>query len=404
MNFFLKFFPGKRVYMDYASTTPPLPEVLSAMAGLSADSFANPSSIYKEGLEAKKILAGARERVADVLGVKSFEIVFTGGGTESDNLAILGLAPAMKKEGKAHIVATPIEHPAVLEPLKRLEEDGFKISYLPISKSGVVKAEDVEKAVRPETGLVVAMHANNEIGSIQPIRRIGLLLKNIREKTLSEWPLFHTDSSQAANYLDISPNSLGVDLMALDGSKIYGPKGTGALFVRHSVSLSPIIFGGGQEGGLRSGTENPASAVGFAEAIFIAARDREAESKRLTALREHFFSRLEKELPELSVNGDKKMRLPGNVNVCLPRAGGEKEKTLGEDSRGEFAVIQMDILGIACASVTACRGAKGYYSHVLPAIGRRECAGSSLRFSMGRGTTKRDVDRVVEALKKIIRS
>ncbi len=391
----------KRIYLDYASTTPIDDDVVRAMKPYLQESFANPSAIYREGVFAKRSLSEARTSIARVLSCKSEEIIFTASGTESNNLALLGVFRAAKKKiAKPHIITTKIEHPSVLEVMEQIEREGGEVSYVGVAENGIVRPVDIQKALRPETILISIMYANNEMGTIQPLREIFRVIQNF-QKTKSggvksgNYPYLHTDASQAANYLSLNVDSLGVDLMTLDASKIYGPKGVGALFIKKKVSLNPIIFGGGQERGLRSGTENVAGIVGMAKAIEIAGKFRNSESgeiSRLAKLRDYFISEVLKRFGEARLNGDPKLRLPNNVNICFP----------GVDA--EFAVLKLDNAGISCASASACNNlSENSASYVIGALPKgKECAKSSLRFTLGRSTTKKEIDTVLEILPTVI--
>lgn len=402
MGILKNFFKKPRIYCDYASTTPTDPRVVLAMKPFWNTSFHNPSSLYEEAVLVKKVVGDARTRIAQLLGIQSREIVFTGSGTESANMAVLGIYEAAKKNWKRekppHIIVSAIEHPAVLESAREVSRRGGAITILPVSEKGIVNVEELKKSIIPETVLVSVMYANNEIGTIQPIREIGTMLKTVRAERLgggNTTPLyFHTDASQAFNYCDCTMSMLGADLMTLDGSKVCGPKGVGLLVVRGTIELQPVIFGGGQEQGKRSGTENVPFIVGFAEALEIAAEMRKEESKRLLALRDHCIEQLLKEIPHARLNGDEKSRVPNNVNICIPHI----------DS--EFAVIKLDREGIACSSASSCSShAPDSRSYVLEALGQgRECAGSSLRFTFGRGTTRKDIEQLIKIVPRVVRS
>ncbi len=390
-----------RIYLDHASTTPVDNQVLKAMKPYLQESFANPSSIYREGVLAKEAVVNARKNIAKELSCRSEEIFFTSGGTESNNLALLGIFRAAKKKiARPQVITTQIEHPSILEVMKQIEREGGEVKYISVGENGIVRAADIEKALHPDTVLVSVMQVNNEIGTIQPLRDISRGIKNF-QKTLSpklralSFPFLHTDASQAANYLSLNIDSLGVDLMTLDSSKIYGPKGVGMLFIKRGIMVEPILFGGGQERGLRSGTENVAGIVGMAEALAIVGKLRDSKSEeisRLLALRDYFIFEVLKKFPNARLNGDPKLRLPNNVNICFP----------GVDA--EFAVLKLDNAGIAAASASACNNlSENSASYVIEALPQgRECSRSSLRFTLGRATTKKEIDTVLEILPKII--
>ena len=400
MNIFGK---KKRIYLDYASTTPLSREVFSAMKPFFSDRFENPSSIYREGVLARRVVDDSRSSIARMLLVRPEEIIFTGSGTEANNIALLGVFRAAKRVMKnvPHIVTTKIEHPSILEVCKQIEREGGEVTYVGVSKSGVVDPKEIVATLRPETILVTVMYANNEIGTIQPMKEIARAIKHFkkqkREGDFAGAPFFHTDASQAANYLSLKTDSLGVDMLTLDASKIYGPKGIGLLFVRKDVPLSPIIFGGGQEKGIRSGTENVPAIVGFAKALELVAKLREGEVSRLTVLRDYFISELLKKFSptgRISLNGHLDIEcpsLPNIVNICF----------LGLNA--EFAVIQLDEAGVCVASASACKNlSDDSASYVIEETSGPSCSQSSLRFSLGPATTKKELDRVIKVLNKVL--
>lgn len=382
--------------MDHASTTPVHPEVLKAMKPFFDIRHANPSSLYKEGVDARNVLEASRKETAHLLGAQSDEIIFTASGTESDNLALVGVVQKAKEAGieKPHIITSVIEHPAILEVCKMLTQWGCEVTYVPVDEEGIIVVSELKKALTENTVLVSVMYANNEIGTIQPVADIAKIVRNFRKSKVSKnnnYPYMHTDASQAANYLDLSVARLGVNLMTLDGGKMYGPKGVGVLFVQRGVVIAPIIFGGGQERGLRSGTENVALIVGCSRALAIAQSNREKESERLAVLRDYFFTELKQRIPQVLINGSLTSRLPNNVNVCIPNL------------LGEFGVIKLDALGVACSSSSSCRTtAENSSSYVVEALGRKNCSESSLRFTLGTSTTKKDIDVALGALQKLV--
>ncbi|MDD5068841.1 MAG: cysteine desulfurase family protein [Candidatus Pacebacteria bacterium] len=388
----------KRIYLDYASTTPLDKEVLRAMRPFFSENFENPSSLYVEGVFAKKAVMEARKIIGHELGVRAEEIIFTSGGTEANNLALLGVfRSAKKKNSRPHIVTTAIEHPSILEVCKQIEREGGEVTYVSVGENGIVNPKDIAKALRKNTVFVSVMYANNEIGTIQPISEIARVIRNFKKATsdklpATSYPFFHTDASQAANYLPLKVDSLGVSMMTLDGSKIYGPKGVGVLYKRKEVAMEPILFGGGQEGGIRSGTENVPGIVGMGNAVEICGKIRLREFSRLTVLRDFFIAEILKKFQKSSPNGDLEARLPNNINICFP----------GLDA--EFAVIKLDEVGIACASASACNNlSENPSSYVIGALpGKDGCKGSSLRFTLGRGTTKAELDKVLKILPKIL--
>ena len=391
----------KRVYLDHAATTPLDPRVEKVMEPFFTKTFGNPSSIHAEGVTAKKALDSARTSVARALEAHADEIVFTSGGTESNNMAIFGSIPTLAnthgrecllKDMKPHVVTTNIEHASVLEPFRMLEwQKKIEVTYVPVESSGIVKPEKIITAIRPNTVLVSVMYANNEIGTIQPIRKIGQLLLPIRNSRFilhnssneKRYPVFHSDGCQAPLYLNCLVNALGVDLLSLDAHKLYGPKGVGALYVRRGTPIAPTLHGGGQERGLRSTTENVPAIVGFAEALRIGVAERTKESVRIAKLRDHFYYIIRANNGiEAVVNGSmqKGERLPNNLNISLP----------GVDT--EFLTLQLDARGIAVSTKSSClKDEKS--SYVVEALGGGKArSSSSLRFTLGRGTTKKDVE------------
>jgi cysteine desulfurase len=376
----------KRVYLDNASTTPIDPKVLGVMLPYLTEKYGNPSSIHYEGRVAKKAIEESRERIAKIVGVKKEGIIFTSGGTESDNLAVLGIARANKEKGK-HIIVSAIEHKAVLDSCKKLEKEGFEITYLNVDKNGIVSLESLKKSISRDTILVSIMYANNEIGTIQPIKEIA---KIIKESKISN-PIFHTDACQAVGALPININDLNVDVLTISSSKIYGPKGIGCLCLKDNYKIEPIIFGGGQERGIRSGTENTAYILGFAEALFISEKKRLSESKRLTKLRDYFIENLIKKITKIIINGGRTKRLPNNINLSL------------HGVEGESLVLMLDENGISCSTGSACSANDLKPSHVISALGGdAELAHSSIRFTLGRYSTKKDINYVVSVLSKIV--
>jgi cysteine desulfurase len=389
--------PKKRIFLDYASTTPIDKKVLRAMLPYLEKSFENPSALYKEGVDAKRRIEDARRTIALILHVEPSDIVFTASGTEADNLALLGIyesACVWRTDIKPHIITTTIEHPAVLEACREIERRGGEVTYVEVDESGIVSPDAIRQALTPATILVSVMYANNEIGTIQPVKEISKVIRTYSTAHPASKVYFHTDASQAPNYLSVNCESLGVDLMTLDASKIYGPKGIGLLVAKKHVGISPIIFGGGQEKGLRSGTENVPAIVGFAEALIRAEAMREKESGRLKALRDYFISEMRNRYPIFRLNGDAEHRLPNNINVCAP----------GLDA--EFAVLQLDTLGISCSSASACKSLSEISSsYVIENLGQqgKECGTSSLRFTLGRGTTKAHVTSTLRALEHVLK-
>lgn len=392
----------KRIFLDYASITPIAPVVSKVTDEYSKSNFANSSALYGEGQLAKEAMKNSREKIAKVIGGRANEIIFTSGGTESNNLALLGVFESARSLGieKPHIITTTIEHPAILEVCSEIERRGGEVTYLPVSEDGFVSPKEISNAIKENTVLVTVMFANNEIGTIEPIKEIGKIIKGWREShTLelrsgerNEFPYFHTDACQAVLYLPLDVSKLGVDLMTLDGIKMYGPRGMGILYVKSGVKIKPILFGGGQQGGLRSGTENVSGIVGLAKAFEIAEQMREGESVRLSSIRYYGIKSLLDAFPNSQVNGSLENRLPNNINICFP----------GSDS--EFIVVALDVAGISVSYSSACRTIKeDSSSYVISALGKENCSLSSLRITLGRETTKKDIDELVKALKKILK-
>lgn len=380
----------KSVYLDHAATTPLDPRVLEKMQQYFSDIFANPSSFHSPGLRAKEAVDAARKSIAAQLNAHADELVFCSGGTESDNLAVLGLIRANKAKVK-HVITTAIEHHAVLEPLRHLEKTGeIELTVLSVDRFGMVSVEEFEKALRPETVLASVMYANNEIGTIQPIADIGRAILKWRKANKTPYPYFHSDACQAAGALDLDVEKLHVDLFTLNGSKIYGPKGVGLLFVRRGTELEPLVRGGGQERGLRSGTENVPGIIGLAAALDIAQAEKEKENIRLTKLRDKLIQGLLK-IPKTRLNGHPSERLPNNVNVSFM------------DIEGEAAVLYLDAQGIYCSTGSACASSSLDPSHVILATGvSYEAAHGSLRFTLGRSTKPADIDYVLKVVPGIV--
>ncbi len=381
----------KTIYLDNAATTPLDLKVWEAMRPVFEGAYGNPSSLHHVGRKAHDMLRTARTRVAELLEVAPEEIIFTGSGTESDNLALFGVAHAQKKYGK-HIIVSEIEHKAVLGPARSLERAGFSVTYLPVDTDGLVRKDELIRALRNDTILVSIMYANNEIGTIEPIQEIVHDIREHYSRTATRAPLLHTDACQVAGMLTVSPSELGVDLMTLNGSKIYGPKGVGILYKKKGVMLEPRILGGNQEYGLRGGTENVALTAGLAKALELAVSGTDANAQHLLELQNHFIPLLYKEIPNLILNGHKTKRLPNNVSICIP------------DIEGESAVLMLDMYGICCSTGSACSAHDLTPSHVLHAIGRSdEIIHGSLRFSFGKDTTKEDLSYTAHALGAVVK-
>lgn len=385
----------KSIYFDYAATTYTDRRVVHAMKPYFSHIFGNAGSLHQFGRKAKLALEKARQQVADLIGAETDEIIFTGSGTESDNLAILGAAKAYKQKGQ-HLITSNIEHKAVLNPMKKLSQDGFEVDFLKVDYEGLLAVDQIQQAINNKTTLVSVIYASNEIGVIQPIAEIGKMIKEIRakrkENTIDVPLIFHIDACQAAGYLSLDVNNLGVDLLTLNGSKIYGPKGVGVLYVRKGIMLEPIILGGDQEGGVRPGTENIPGTVGLGIALDIAQKIRQEESNREKSLRDYFIRRLIDEIPDVVLNGHATKRLPNNINISV----------LGIE--GEAMLLWLDKYGIAASTGSACDSRHLEPSHVILALGKsHEYAHGSLRLTLGRKTTKREIDYFMNVFPKIAR-
>ncbi len=374
----------KRIYLDHSATTPVRPEVVKAMLPFFGKTFGNASSLHAEGRAAKEALETARKSVANSLGATSpDEIIFTSGGTEADNLAIIGAALAQKAKGN-HIITSAIEHHAVLNACKFLEKQGFSTTYLPVYAEGLVRTEDLERAITGKTALITVMHANNEIGAMQPIAEIGKIAKQ-------HGITFHTDAVQSAGKTPTNVQSLGVDLLSISAHKFYGPKGVGALFVRKGTLLSPITHGGHHEHGKRSGTENVAGIVGLAKALELSQKELAAESLRLQGLRDMLINSVLTQVPDSWLNGSREKRLPNNANFGFKYI------------EGEGLVLRLDDLGIAASTGSACSSHSLEPSHVLKALGLAHVdAHGSLRLTLGKSTDAKAVEKTVSAIKKTV--
>ncbi len=373
----------KKVYLDYAATTPVDPRVLKAMQPFFNKKFGNTMSLYSLGLEAKKALEDSRKTVAKFIKAKPEEIVFTGSATESINFVLKGIAFANKEKGK-NIITSSIEHHAVLETCKWLEKQGFEITYLPADKYGFINLIQLENAIRKDTILVSIMHANNEIGTIEPIKDIGKICSN-------HDIYFHTDAVQSFGKIPIDVNKMNIDLLSLSAHKFYGPRGVGATFIRKGVKIEPLLHGGGHEFGLRSSTSNVAGIVGLAKAVELRKKEMRSEAKKLTKLRDRLIEEVLK-IEDSHLNGHPKMRLPNNANFWFSFI------------EGEALVVQLDSYGIMGSTGSACSSNTLEPSHVLRAIGlKHEEAHGSLRLSLGKYTTKTDIDYVIKVLPKVVK-
>jgi cysteine desulfurase len=375
----------KEIYLDHAAATPLDEQALRAMYLSMGRSYANPSALYRSAISARADVENAREKIADFLSARSENIVFTGGGTESINLAIHGILSPLES---GHIITTAFEHSSVLRSIKYFESRGFDVTYLPVDESKNISLRSFEDALREDTVLVSIMYANNEIGSILPIQELGRAILKWRKNNHTAYPYFHSDACQATEYLDMNVERLHVDLLSINASKIYGPKGVGALYVGSDVDIEPQILGGGQERGLRSGTENVAGIVGFGVAIEQVSAE---EVDRVRALRNYLALRIGSQIPDTVIHTPLENSLPNNLNVGFS----------GVDV--ENLILYLDEFGIVCSSGSACATDSGEVSHVITAIGGspRE-ARESVRFTLGRSTTDRDIDRVMSALPGVV--
>ena len=381
--------PDGIVYMDHAGTTPLAPEVLQSMTPYFTELFGNPSSIHTVGQEARYALDEARERVARVLNCRPRDVVFTSGGTESDNAAIVGAATALQETGN-HIITSSVEHHAVLHTAQHLESQGFEVTYLPVDSDGMVQPEAILRAITDRTTVVSIMYANNEIGVVNPIPDIAQVIKQ-RAAELSRTILFHTDAVQAAGYLDLDVRMLGVDLMSLSGHKFHGPKGTGVLFIRRGAPFLPYLLGGGQERERRSGTENIPGIVGLSVALEAANARREGTSRHCAALRDRIVAQVLERVPGSRLNGHPTQRLPNNANFSFPGV------------EGEPILLGLDMAGIAASSGSACSSGSLEPSHVLLALGQSaEVARGSLRLTLGRDNTEEQVDYLINVLVDLV--
>ena len=384
-----------RIYMDYAAATPVDDAVLVAMQPYWQEQYGNAGALHTEGQQAKAAIEQAREICAQAAHAHSDEIIFTSGGTEGNNFAIFGVVRALEKTGKKvsdmHFITTEIEHSSVRDCFRVLKEQGAEVTHLPTLPDGRIDPEDIKKNIRENTVLVSVMYVNNEIGTVLPISEVGKVVRAYRSEHKSAYPVFHVDACQAPLYLSCDVEKLGVDLMTVDGQKLYGPKGAGYLYQRRGTLLEPLLYGGNQERSMRPGTPVTPLIIGLAKAIELAEERREAETARLKALQEYFFERIEKEFAEAEINGSKEHRVPNNINVSFP----------GLDA--ESLLLQMDAKGIAISTRSACLFGTEGGSFVVTALGKDlSCATSSIRFTMGKGSTKEHVDRTIEALEEVV--
>lgn len=372
------------IYVDYAATTPLAKEVLEKMMPYLTEEYGNPGSFNAKGMRARDALDQARNTVASILQCKPSEIIFIGSGTESVNLALQGVAHTLKGKGK-HIITSPLEHHAVLETCSYLKKhEGYAITYVPVDQYGMVHPKDVEAAITKETVLISVMYANNEIGTVNPVKEIASIAKK-------HGVLFHTDACQAGAYLNLNVQELGVDLLSLNGSKFYGPKGTGCLYKKTGVPLHPLIHGGGQEHGFRSGTENVAGIVGFAAALELAQQRKEKEVARLITLRDMLIKGILTTIPNTILNGHPTHRLPNNVNITF------------QNIEGQALLIVLNEHGIAASAGSACTSKTWAPSHVIKGLGKSETdAHSTIRFTLGHETREKDIFSILKILRESV--
>jgi len=375
----------RRIYLDYAATTPTHPDVAKAIRPYFSKAFGNPSSMHSFGQEARIAIEEARDKVASLIGANSEEIVFTSGGTEADNFAIKGIAYANEGKG-SHIITSSIEHHAVLETCKFLESRGFKVTYLPVDEYGLVDPQDVKRAITDKTILISVMHANNEVGTIEQITEISQIA---READI----YLHTDAAQTLGHIPSKVNDLGVDLLAMSAHKLGGPKGVGALYIRKGTNIISFIHGGEQEKRRRASTENVSGIVGFGVATQIAQRVMEGEAHRQNALRDKLLKGLTEHIEHIHLNGHPSRRLPNSINISI------------DDVEGEAILLNLNMESIYASTGSACSSGSSEPSHVLLALGRsKDQARSSIRFSLGRETAAQDIDRVIAVLPKVVAS
>lgn len=397
----------KRIYLDHAAATPVDNRVFEAMKPFFGVRFGNSGSMHKEGVLAKEAVFAARSDIAKILGAHPDEIIFTSGGTEANNLAILGAVKAVQKQGAAlkdiHIITSFIEHSSVKDVFMELEREGVAVSYAGVDKNAVVNLKDIKKFLCANTILISIMYANNEIGTIQPLHDIAKIIKNYKKEADGQrlaangikpaTVIFHSDASQTPSYLPINVSKLGVDILTLDGQKIYGPKGIGVLYKKRDILIQPLLFGGHQEFNLRPGTANVPGIIGFAEALKLVVAEHEHVVERLTKLRDYFIKKVLGSIKGAELNGDVKKRIANNINISFP----------GVPS--EWIILQLDAHGIAVGSKSACLSAEDGGSYVIAALGKSKTyTESSVRFTLGKDTAKKDIDYTIDTLIKIIRT
>ena len=377
----------KEIYLDYSANTPIDKEVVSYMLPFFDMSFGNPSSLHMRGRRSRKVIEDARESIAKIIGANSDEIIFTGSGTEANNLAIIGIARAYKNKGN-HIIISNIEHKSNLEAVHTLKKEGFNISILPVKKNGIIDVEECVKLITDKTILISLMYVNNEIGTIQPIKELSLEVSKLKKNNI---PLLHVDACQAITMLPVDMRELGVDLLTLNSSKVYGPNGVGLLYKRKGIKIEPIIVGGGQESNLRAGTESVPLITGFAKALQISNEKRDLEYNRLKSLQDYLRKELKNRIPQVLFNGDQELCVPSVVHITVPSI------------EGESMLMMLDSYGICVSTGSACSATDLRPSYVLTAIGQApELIHGSLRISMGRFTTKKEIDYFIEVFPKIV--
>ncbi len=373
----------EKIYLDHSSCTPAHPLVVEAMVDAIRNTYGNPSNLHHFGQVAGKAVTTARGEVASLIGAKAEEIIFTSSGSEANNFAIRGLATANKKKGK-HIITSEIEHFSILNPLKKLRKMGFEVTHVPVDKYGMIDPEDVAKAITPETALVSIMHANSEIGTIEPIEEIG---KIVKEKGIT----FHVDAVASAGYIPVDVDAMMADAISLAGSQFYGPKGAGALYLRKGVRIMPLLDGGIQEGGRRAGTENIPAIIGLGKAAELAGLNMVARTQQLTQLRDHLLKNLPEKIKRVIVTGHPRNRLPGNASCCV------------EFIEGESMLMMLNSKGIAISSGSACTSRALKASHVLITMGLpHEIAQGSILFTLGIDNTLEDIDYILEVMPPIV--
>ncbi len=383
----------RRVYLDNAAVTLVDPMVLKVVTETSKKFPGNPSALHREGVLARAVLETARAKIAGVLSAHSDEIIFTSSATEANNMALVGVVREARMRGikNPHIIVSAIEHPSVLEVALALAREGVRVDYLSVDNKGCIYIKELRKLITSDTVLVSVMYANNEIGTIEPIRDMAKEIRHARKVNGNAYPYFHTDAAQAANYLDTNVLRLGIDLMTLSSGKVYGPRGVGALFIKRGVMISPLMYGGLHEGGRRPGTETVALAVGFAEALALAERIKIKESARVTKLRDLLAQKILKSISFTSVNGDLSHSLPNMLNVSF------------NGLESEALVIYLDAAGVAVSGKSACKSSSSIESHVILAIGNEEDKeAGAIRFSLGRETKREDITRTIKELVRIV--